>query len=155
MNPLIEKAINIAKVAHRNQKRWNGNPYIEHLLRLVEKATSDKAKIVAALHDVVEDTSVTLEDIALAGFSTEIVEAVDAITQRPEESYVDYILRLVNNDLATEVKLLDLEDNTKDLKKGSMRDKYMLVKEYITLKRAFDDYRKQVTYDSLERDFIN
>jgi (p)ppGpp synthase/HD superfamily hydrolase len=68
-------------------------------------------KIVGVLHDVIEDTSWTLEQLRAEGFSEEIVEGVDAMSRRDNESYDEYLLRVEKNDIATRVKINDLTDN--------------------------------------------
>jgi (p)ppGpp synthase/HD superfamily hydrolase len=89
----------------------NGKPYILHSLRVMMKQTDDPARIAGVLHDVVEDSSVTLADLRAAGFSDEVCDAVDCLTRRPTESYDEMISRVALNPLARSVKLADLEDN--------------------------------------------
>jgi len=107
----IDVAVEIAQKAHRGQKEKNGRPYIEHSIRVMREANSEAAQIVAVLHDVVEDTAVTLADLRAAGFSDRVLAGIDAITKRPGEDYDAYIERLAADDLALEVKLADLRDN--------------------------------------------
>src|SRR5712692_4891534 len=71
----------------------------------------EEAQIVAVLHDVIEDTSVTADDLRQAGFSEKVVAAVLCVTHRKEEPYADYVVRCKGNDVARRVKLADLEDN--------------------------------------------
>jgi (p)ppGpp synthase/HD superfamily hydrolase len=101
----------IARTAHEGQVDKAGAAYITHPMRLAAKASSTPARIVALLHDVVEDSSITLHDLEQEGFSREIMEAVDCLTRRPGETYDAFIERLAHHPLAVEVKLLDLEDN--------------------------------------------
>lgn len=107
----IDVAVEIAKEAHRGQKEKNGRPYIDHPMRVMMEARSEEAQIVAILHDVVEDTAVTLADLRAAGFSDRVLAGIDAITKRPGEDYDAYIERVAADDLALEVKLADLRDN--------------------------------------------
>lgn len=108
----LNKAILIAIEAHEGQLDTNnGRPYIEHPFRVMNAGHTIPEKIVGVLHDVVEDTSWTLEQLAAEGFSKEIVDGVDAMTRRDNESYDDYLLRVEKNPIAVRVKLNDLTDN--------------------------------------------
>lgn len=101
----------IATLAHIDQVDKGGNPYIEHPRAVSCLVTTDLEKTVAWLHDVVEDTFVTLEDLKRVGFSDVVVMAVDAITRRYNESREDYLERVVRNPIAVMVKLADLTNN--------------------------------------------
>ena len=107
----LTRAIHIATEAHKEQKNKVGKPYITHVMRVMERCKSDDEKIVAVLHDVVEDTSTTHDDLRKEGFNEKVLSAIDAITQRKKESKTAYIERVKKNSLATRVKLNDLEDN--------------------------------------------
>lgn len=107
----LEDAIALAVQAHRGQTQLNGEPYIMHPLRLMTSLPDEAARMVAVLHDVVEDTPVTLDDLRTAGFTEEIVTAVDHLTRREDESYEAFILRIKPHPLARRVKLADLRDN--------------------------------------------
>lgn len=107
----LTRAIIIATQAHEGQIDKGGNPYILHPLRLATKAPDDESRIVAVLHDVVEDSDISLRNLFEEGFSWDVVNAIDCLTHRKGESYDDYILRIKTNSLATTVKLLDLDDN--------------------------------------------
>ena len=107
----LDKAILIATQAHTGQKDRYGKPYILHPIRLMMKVYSEQEKVVAILHDVVEDSDLTLEDLLREGFSAEIITAVDCITKRNNEPYMDYIERVRSNRIARKVKLADLKDN--------------------------------------------
>lgn len=107
----LTKAILIATQAHDGQLDKGNHPYILHPLRLLTRASTDKVRIVAVLHDVVEDTDITLEQLRDEGFDEEIVEALDCLSRRQHETYDEFIERIQPNALARAVKLLDLEDN--------------------------------------------
>ncbi|MCU0514813.1 MAG: GTP pyrophosphokinase [Anaerolineae bacterium] len=109
--PTLEDAIALALHAHRGQTDRYAMPYILHPLRLLLKMTDDVARMAAVLHDVVEDTPVTLADLRQAGYPEVVVQAVDALTRRPEEDYMDYVRRAGAHPVARRVKLADLEDN--------------------------------------------
>ena len=108
---MLEKAILCAVKAHAGQKDKAGAPYILHPLRIMMKMDSQAGMIAAVLHDVVEDSSVTLADLRAEGFSEEVIAAVDHLTRREDEAYEIFINRLRHNPLAVKVKLADLEDN--------------------------------------------
>jgi (p)ppGpp synthase/HD superfamily hydrolase len=108
----LTRAIVLAAQHHDGQTDKGGHPYILHPLRLMLQASTDEERIVALLHDVVEDTALTLDDLRCEGFSKQIVEAIDRLTRRPGESYDQFIERIKGNDLARRVKILDLEDNS-------------------------------------------
>jgi (p)ppGpp synthase/HD superfamily hydrolase len=109
----IEKALQIAAKAHEGQKDKEGLPYILHSLRVMMSVQGEEAQIVAVLHDVIEDTSVTVGDLREAGFSEEILAAVVCVTHRKDRSYADYVVGCKANEIAREVKLADLQDNTR------------------------------------------
>lgn len=109
-NDLLEEAIGWALDAHSGQVDKEGKPYILHCLRVMLDGMNWKEMVVGILHDIVEDTNVSLELLANC-FDEPITEAIDAITRREEESYPDYIRRCGKNPLARQVKLYDLDDN--------------------------------------------
>ena len=109
----LEIAIRIAADAHAGQTDKEGLPYILHPLRVMHLVSRPETRIVAVLHDVVEDTSVTLEDLRAANLSEEILAAVACVTHAKRESYADYVIRCKANAIAREVKLADLTDNSR------------------------------------------
>jgi (p)ppGpp synthase/HD superfamily hydrolase len=109
----IERALQIAAKAHEGQRDKEGLPYILHPLRAMMSVQGEEAQIVAVLHDVVEDTSVTADDLRQAGFSEPVVAAVLCVTHRKGEPYADYVVRCRGNEVARRVKLADLADNTR------------------------------------------
>lgn len=108
---MLEKAILIAAKAHQGQQDKAGAPYILHPLRMMLTLDTEIERTIAVLHDVVEDSDCTLEDLRGEGFPEEVVTAVDALTRRDGESYEDLVERARANPLARRVKLADLEDN--------------------------------------------
>ncbi|HOO94327.1 MAG TPA: HD domain-containing protein [Proteiniphilum sp.] len=108
----LHRAIEIALTAHMGQfDTHNDRPYIEHPYRVMNGGHTLQEKIAGMLHDVVEDSEWTLEQLTAEGFSQEIVAAVDALTRREGEPYEESIRRVKADALATRVKLLDLTDN--------------------------------------------
>lgn len=126
----LELAEHIARKAHKNQKRWNGDPYITHPERIVQKLTEHHyggaEKCVAWLHDVLEDSEWTSSDLVNAGVSEHIIIAVLAITHGKNENYVQYIKRVRKHEIARIVKIYDLQDNLIDLTQQQRIDKYQL-----------------------------
>ena len=111
---MLNRAIEIAASAHAGQVDKSGKPYILHPLRVMMNFCDDKdeaAQICAVLHDVVEDTYVTLDDLHAEGFSDDIITALDCLTKRNGENYDDFICRILTNQLASKVKYGDLADN--------------------------------------------
>jgi (p)ppGpp synthase/HD superfamily hydrolase len=107
----LEEAIRNAVEAHRGQKDRAGAPYILHPLRMMLRAQTDAERMAAVLHDVVEDTAWTLDDLRARGFPAEVLAAVDALTRRPGEDYDAFVERAAADPIARRVKLADLEDN--------------------------------------------
>jgi (p)ppGpp synthase/HD superfamily hydrolase len=107
----LEEAIAIAAQAHAGAKDKAGEPYILHPLRVMLKTQDPTEQIVAVLHDVVEDSSWTRAALRERGFTEEILDAVDCLTRRPEESYEEFVRRASQNPIARRVKVFDLEDN--------------------------------------------
>ena len=108
----MQKAYEIAAAAHAGQVDKAGNDYINHPLTVASFVAADDEKTVALLHDVVEDTPVTLQDLRDAGFSEAVVHAVDCVTKRDGEPLADYLCRVKSDPLATVVKLADLRHNS-------------------------------------------
>ena len=107
----LDRAIELAKQHHEGQTDKAGKPYIEHPLRVMNQVESEEEKIVAVLHDIVEDTDISLDDLRSEGFSEEVVSAVECLTKQDGENYDLYIERISFNPLAVKIKLADLEDN--------------------------------------------
>ena len=107
----LENAIEIAVVAHKGQKDKSEAPYILHPLRVMLSLSSDEDRIVGILHDVVEDTSWTFDQLREEGFSEEVLAALDTVTKRENENYPDFISRSAGNAIGRRVKIADLCDN--------------------------------------------
>lgn len=108
---MLEKAEAIARKAHAGQVDKAGTEYISHPLRVAERCSSPKAKIVALLHDTVEDSHLSPQHLVEQGFDNEIAEAILSVTRYDGETYADFIERAAANPLGREVKIADLEDN--------------------------------------------
>ena len=108
---MIEKAIQIVVKAHEHQRDKAGQPYIFHLLRVMERGNTKTEKICGILHDLVEDTDWTFEKLKKEGFSDEVLGVLDCVTRRENEDYDAFIYRISQNPIAIKVKLNDLQDN--------------------------------------------
>lgn len=101
----------VATKTHAGQQDKAGAPYLLHVLRVMMRLDNMDEKIVALLHDVVEDSEVTFEELANEGFPKKILKAVELLTKTENKSYEDYIQEIKMNELARVVKLADLKDN--------------------------------------------
>lgn len=108
---LLEKALQIATDAHLYQVDKAGVPYIFHPIRISNRCSTDDERIVALLHDTIEDTEVTAEYLLMEGFPRNIVDAILSVTRNEDENYEDFIKRSRLNPIGRQVKLHDLEDN--------------------------------------------
>ncbi len=111
MQDLLNKAVELAHIAHDGQVDKGGQPYIGHPLRVMNNVKTNDEKIVAVLHDTIEDSDLTLEDLRVAGFSDRVIEAIDAITKLEGEKSKDYLKRVMSNPIALKVKIADMTDN--------------------------------------------
>lgn len=109
--PTLEDAIALAVEAHRGQRDKAGQTYILHPLRVMMRLETDTERMVAILHDVVEDTPWTLERLRGLGYPEEVLSALDCLTKREGETYEAFIERVLPHPLARRVKRADLEDN--------------------------------------------
>ena len=110
---LYKKAVMIAQEAHKGQLDKGGNPYIEHPLYVASQVDTMELKIVAVLHDTLEDSDMTANDLKKEGFPERIVDAIVMLTHEDgnEEAYLDYIRRVATNTMAAAVKRADLMHN--------------------------------------------
>ena len=107
-----KKALKLCFEAHKNQVDKSGMPYVFHPFHVAEQMTDEATTIVALLHDVVEDTDYTLEDLAAEGFGKDLLEAVALMTHEDDVPYLDYVAKLKDNPIARAVKLADLAHNS-------------------------------------------
>ena len=107
----LEKAIAIALRVHEGQTDRYGQPYILHPLTVMLQMDSEVEMTAAVLHDVVEDSKTTLEDLRDEGFSVEVLEAVRLMTHEEKDSYEEYVRKLKPNATARKIKLADLSHN--------------------------------------------
>jgi len=109
---LLERAISIALDVHRGQTDRNGRPYILHPLHIMLQMDDEAEMIAAVLHDTIEDSEMTLEELREEGFSGEVLTAVELLTHEKESvPYEDYVWRLKPNPMARKIKMADLKHN--------------------------------------------
>lgn len=108
---MLNKAVELATRVHTGQLDKGGTPYILHPLRVMLNTDNELERICAVLHDVVEDSDISFEDLRREGFSEEVITVLDCLTKRDGESYDDFISRVLTNETACRVKLADLCDN--------------------------------------------
>jgi (p)ppGpp synthase/HD superfamily hydrolase len=119
---MLDVAVNLARSAHAGQRDKLGVVYVCHPLAVMRRVRTDDEKIVAALHDVVEDTAVTLDYLRTLGFERHVVGAVDAITKRPGEPLAESKARVAADPLALIVKRADISHNTDPLRQAGLSD---------------------------------
>ncbi|MFH5802685.1 HD domain-containing protein [Alienimonas sp. DA493] len=155
----FEKAVEIAARAHAGQRDKGGRPYLTHPLRaagrIAEQDPDDlDAQTVAVLHDVVEDSDVTFDDLRAEGFSERVLVALELLTHGPEQSYADYVVALAAAPIARRVKLADLHDNTlqsrtifregREAEDFDRMRKYALAYQFLTRRIDEAEYRRRM-----------
>jgi (p)ppGpp synthase/HD superfamily hydrolase len=137
---LIETSLQIALRAYGGKTDKAGREYILHPLRLMAKMETDLERSAALLHDVIEDSEIAAEDLLAEGIPAEVVEAVQYLTKREGEDYMEFVARAKQNKLAAKVKIADIEDNIDVLRLTSL-DEYDLarIKKYHSAWRFLKD----------------
>ena len=110
--PLTKKALRLCFDAHKEQVDKSGMPYVFHPFHLAEQMTTEETTVVALLHDLVEDTEYTVEDLTNMGFGKTITDAIALLTHTDNTDYMDYIRTIKENPVAKAVKLADLRHNS-------------------------------------------
>lgn len=109
---LTKKALRLCFDAHKEQVDKTNMPYVFHPFHLAEQMTDETSTVCALLHDVVEDTDYTLEDLSQMGFPREVTDALALLTHDPQVPYMDYVRKIATNPIAKKVKLADLAHNS-------------------------------------------
>jgi (p)ppGpp synthase/HD superfamily hydrolase len=117
---LIERSLTIALRAYAGKTDKAGREYILHPLRVMAKMKTDQEMSAALLHDVLEDSEITAEQLLAEGIPVEVVEAVQFLSKDEDEEYMDFVARTKKNRLAAKVKLADIEDNSDVLRLTSL-----------------------------------
>jgi (p)ppGpp synthase/HD superfamily hydrolase len=120
---IIEQALSIALSAYAGKQDKAGKTYILHPLRIMAKMQTPSEMATALLHDVIEDSDMTAEDLLKQGIPQTVVDAVLALTKQTNETYEDFICRAMQNPLAAKVKLADIEDNINVLRLETLSTK--------------------------------
>ena len=143
---MTNKAINLAFAAHAGVIGKDGLPYVTHPLHVAEGAETEEETIVALLHDVVEDTDVTLEDISAMGFSENVMEALALLTHDKNIPYLEYVAKVRENELARKVKILDMHHNMDMTRLGAMPDevRQRLEKKYAEAWRLLTEQETRI-----------
>jgi (p)ppGpp synthase/HD superfamily hydrolase len=110
--PDTKKAMKLCFQAHKDQTDKSGLPYVFHPIHLAEQMEDENTTIVALLHDVVEDTDYTLDDLKNLGFSKAVTDAIGLMTHEKDVPYMDYVAKIKENPIAKAVKLADLNHNS-------------------------------------------
>ena len=123
---LIEKAEHYARYSHKGQKRRDGKtPYISHPEAVAQMVMNDdRVKAIAWLHDILEDTEDTEQDLLASGFPVDVVEAVKILTRTKDVPYEEYLKRIKKNDLARSVKVADMLHNLSDKPTEKQKERY-------------------------------
>ena len=123
-----DQALELAKRYHHGQvRKKSGFPYVTHPIAVAGQFEDENYKIVAVLHDTLEDTKLTSYDLIMGhGLNMNLVVAIQTLTHLKADSYLNYILKCKNNSIAKAVKIEDIRHNMSDLESGSLRDKYMM-----------------------------
>lgn len=126
---MLERAMELAKKAFEGKTDPKGQPYLNHSVRVMEKMDTEEEKTVAMLHDIVEDSDVTLRDLQDAGFPRDVLEAVEQLTKKPNMTYFDYIEDIASSELAKKVKLAEIDDNMDEVRVAKMSFKTFSLEE--------------------------
>ena len=142
MDELLERAIKLAVKYHKGQFDKGGTPYIEHPLRVMENVESIEEKVLAVLHDVLEDCDVSKDQLIKAGIPEYLVEKLKILCKGKNEKYFDYIDRIKADRLTINVKLSDLKDNMnlKRLKEVTEKD-INRIEKYKKAKEILEGYK--------------
>jgi (p)ppGpp synthase/HD superfamily hydrolase len=135
----IERAVEIAARAHAGQVDKAGVPYLFHPLRLMLSVSTPEERMAAVLHDVVEDTPVTLDDLRAERFPVQVIEAIQALTKLPGETRLEAARRAAQHPIARVVKLADVKDNMDLRRIATPTDNdYARLKEYEQVKQLLE-----------------
>ena len=143
--PLTKKALRLCFDAHREQVDKTGLPYVFHPFHLAEQMKDEYTTVCALLHDVVEDTDYTLDDLRGMDFPDEVVDALALLTHDPAVPYMDYVKEIAKNPIARKVKMADLRHNSDLSRMDEVNEwavkrtaKYMKALDYLKRHRPAD-----------------
>lgn len=152
------EALELATKVHKGQIRENsGEDYIVHPIAVADKFNDADRKIVAVLHDTIEDTELTLDDLKDLKLRPDLIHVIDLLTHKPDQTYLDYLLHIRDVPMAKEIKVEDLNHNLSDVRKGCSercsRDKYIMalyILNSYTIVRKVTGKERQKIIDKLE-----
>ena len=139
----IEDALALVVSNLRGMTDKDGEPYVMHCLRVMMGVTETLARQVALMHDLVEDTAISLDDLRQSGFASQVVEAVGLLTHQPEDSYAEYVVRLQPDALARQVKLSDLRPDRRASDLARIQ-RYLLSYQFLSDRIDEASYREQM-----------
>lgn len=143
---LTKQALKLCFEAHRDQIDKSGMPYVFHPFHLAEQMDTEESTIVALLHDIVEDTDYTLQDLKALGFPSNVIDALALMTHDPKVPYMEYVKGISANPLATKVKLADLQHNSDLSRLDSVDEKALSrVKKYAAAIELLESVACQAT----------
>ncbi len=134
--PLTKQALRLCFEKHKEQMDKSGVPYVFHPFHVAESMTDEYTTCVALLHDIIEDTDVTAEDLLIQGFPQEVVEAIKLLTHNDGSPYLEYVTRIKPNPLARTVKLADLRHNMDLTRLDEVTDYYL--QKYAIYQKAME-----------------
>ena len=134
---LTKKALKICFNAHKDQVDKSGLPYVFHPFHLAEQMNSEEEVCAALLHDVVEDTDITFEDLEKEGFNNKVIDALKLLTHDDDTPYMEYVKKIKLNDIARKVKLADLKHNS---------DLTRLDLTFQQIPYKYDTYKEAISY---------
>lgn len=121
------EALKLASKMHKGQlRKYSGDEYITHPLTVANRFRDESHKIVAILHDTIEDTRLTIDQLIYMGLDIELVKSIDILTKKENQDYLDYIFLVKSDKIARRVKIEDIKHNLSDLKDGCLKSKYNL-----------------------------
>lgn len=150
--PLTKQAMKLCFEAHRDQVDKTGLPYVFHPFHLAEQMTDEYTTVTALLHDVVEDTRYTLDDLRAMGYPSEVIDALTLLTHDPAVPYMDYVAAIGHNPIARAVKMADLRHNSDLTRLDHVDDKARArAEKYAAAMALLDPYARLETRDLILR----
>ena len=151
----MESAIRLAAKVHRGQLDRTGKPYILHVMRVMMRGHDLEEQVLGALHDVLERSELTVDDLAAKNFPPRILKALQHISRDPDETYEAYIDRVIKDGLASRVKLHDLADkidllHVQSITVADMKRYNKQLVAYHRLKRLVAEARAQMTLQAVK-----
>lgn len=145
--PTTKKAMKLMFEKHKDQVDKSGMPYVFHPMHVAESMEDENTTVVALLHDIVEDTDMTLDDLRQLGFNEECLTALNLMTHDESVDYFDYVVSIGENDIARKVKMSDLKHNSDLTRLSNVTEKdLMRVEKYkrcLNYLQEIDEKKKQ------------